>query len=64
MKGIPTGGSISVTLANITVAYCLMKVFELMGGPPDDLVGYKSFVDDVEDVGLARMKIFVCFQKW
>ena len=47
--GIPTGGALSVTLANIAVFYVLRKVvygtdFELA---PSELLGVKRFVDDL-----------------
>ena len=47
--GIPTGGALSVTLANIAVFYVLRQVVYGPSGSdaPPDLLGLKRFVDDL-----------------
>jgi len=42
--GIPTGGSLSVTLANIAVYYVMRKIYS---SAPSELLGLKRFVDDI-----------------
>ena len=63
LHGIPTGSSISVALANITVSYCLQMVFDELGGAPDDLVGYRSYVDDVGGCWIGSVDDFVEFSE-
>lgn len=63
LKGIATGGNISVTLANITVAYCLDLVFKQLGGPPSDLIGYRTFVDDIGGLWKGTADDFVVFSE-
>jgi hypothetical protein len=47
LVGIPTGGSLSVTLANIAVYYVLRKIIYLNDDIPEELLGLKRFVDDI-----------------
>ena len=48
--GIPTGGALSVTLANIAVFYVLRKVVYNPSHTPPELLGIKRFVDDMGGV--------------
>ena len=43
--GIPTGGSLSVTLANIAVFYAMRDI--IFKNRPDELLAFKRFVDDI-----------------
>ena len=43
--GIPTGGSLSVTLANIAVYYALRAV--LADNPSPELLALRRFIDDI-----------------
>ena len=45
-KGIPTGGSLSVQLANITVFYVINKLIYNCPSMMKDIVGMKRFIDD------------------
>ena len=42
--GIPTGGALSVTLANIAVYYVMRNIYS---AAPHELLGLKRFVDDI-----------------
>ena len=46
-SGIANGGSLSVSLANITVYYALRCAIFDSDNAPRELVGFKRFVDDI-----------------
>ena len=63
--GIPTGGALSVTLANIAVFYVLRKT---VYGPsfsdvPPELLGIKRFVDDVGGLWLGSKDNFISWSE-
>ena len=47
LNGIPTGNSLSVMLANITVYYVLRKVIYSAEVRPPELISLRRFVDDI-----------------
>ena len=57
--GIPTGGALSVTLANIAVYYVLNKIIYSATDTPKDLLGIKRFVDDIGGVWTGSVENFV-----
>ena len=56
--GIPTGGSLSVTLANIAVYYVLRKVIYSSTSSPKELLSLKRFVDDVSGMWSGTVEHF------
>ena len=57
--GIPTGGSLSVSLANITIYYILRKI--IYSNPPEHLLCMKRFVDDVGGLWIGSKEDFEIF---
>ena len=59
LLGIPTGGSLSVTLANIAVFYALRKV--LADNVTPELINFKRFIDDIAGLWNGSEE---SFEKW
>jgi len=57
--GIATGGSLSVSLANITVYYVLRCVIYDSGNVPKGLLGLKRFVDDLAGLWVGSKNDFI-----
>ena len=47
VKGIPTGGFLSVVLANITVYYALKAIIYDTPDTPKELIDLRRFIDDL-----------------
>lgn len=61
LHGIATGGSLSVSLANIAVFYVLRYVIYNSDDIPDSLISLKRFVDDLTGLWKGTKRQFV---KW
>ena len=57
--GIPTGGSLSVSLANIAVYYVLRSVIYNSPDKPDSLMALKRFVDDLTGLWVGSEEDFI-----
>ena len=57
--GIPTGGSLSVSLANIAVYYVLRSVIYNSPDTPDSLMALKRFVDDLTGLWVGSEEDFI-----
>ena len=57
--GIATGGSLSVSLANITVFYVLKSIIYDSDDVPDSLLGLKRFVDDLTGLWTGSKQEFI-----
>ena len=62
-KGIPTGGSICVELANIAVYYVLNEVLYSDPGMMKDIESLKRFVDDCTGVFVGPERVFRLWEK-
>jgi hypothetical protein len=59
--GIPTGGSLSVTLANIALYYVLKKVIFASPDTPAHLLALKRFIDDLCGLWTGSKLEFTCW---
>jgi hypothetical protein len=59
--GIPTGGSLSVALANIALYYVLKKVIYSSPDTPTDLLDIKRFIDDLSGIWTGTKEDFICW---
>ena len=69
LNGIPTGNSISVMLANITVFYVLRKVIYSAEVRPPELISLRRFVDDIGGCGMdlpehSRYWLMLSIDSW
>ena len=58
LNGIPTGNSLSVMLANITVYYVLRKVIYALDVKPPDLIDLRRFIDDIGGMWNGSVRTF------
>ena len=58
LNGIPTGNSLSVMLANITVYYVLRKVIYAPDVKPPDLIDLRRFIDDIGGMWNGSVRTF------
>ena len=58
LNGIPTGNSLSVMLANITVYYVLRKVIYSPEVKPPELIDLRRFIDDIGGMWSGSVRTF------
>ena len=63
LKGIATGGSLSVSFANIAVYYALRKVIYEAVDRPMDCLGVVRFVDDMGGLWIGTVEDFIAWSE-